>query len=288
LKQCDWQLPNQTLSWPIITPEPLPARIMGILNTTPDSFSDGGAFYHIDSAVARARALIEEGAFIVDIGGESSRPGAEPVPAHIEMSRVVPVIESIRAFSDVLISVDTVKADVALAAINAGANIVNDISAGRHDAQMFEVVREHGVGMVLMHMRGAPKTMQTGDLSTDSIVKDVTQFLESRVSEALRVGVKEGQLALDPGLGFGKTFEQNFSLCRSLSKMKKFGRPIVFGMSRKSSLGVLVNKPPPERDAASLAADLWAVHNGASVVRVHNVQQTMDAFKVWQCFVSGD
>lgn len=261
---------------------------MGILNTTPDSFSDGGDFHHIGNAVSHARVMIEQGAHVIDIGGESSRPGAEPVPANIEMSRVVPVIESIRTFSDVVISVDTVKADVAQAAIKAGANIVNDISAGRHDRQMFEVVATHGAGMVLMHMRGSPKTMQTGDLSSKSIVDDVAEFLESRMSEALRAGIKESQLALDPGLGFGKTFEQNFSLCRSLSKIGEFGRPIVFGMSRKSSLGVLVNRPPPERDAASLAADLWAVHNGASMVRVHNVQQTIDAFKVWQCLVNGD
>lgn len=266
----------------------MPARVMGILNTTPDSFSDGGHFHHIDRAVAHARTMVDDGAFIIDIGGESSRPGADPVPVEVETSRVVPVVKAIREFSDVLISVDTVKSDVAKAAIDAGANIINDISAGRHDPRMFEVVRLSGAGMVLMHMRGAPKTMQTGDLSTPSIVDDVMQFFESQVSQALRIGIKEGQLALDPGLGFGKTFEQNFSLCRSLRKMNEFGRPIVFGMSRKSSLGAVVNRPPQQRDAASLAADLWAVQNGASVVRVHNVRQTVDALKVWQCFVSGD
>lgn len=261
---------------------------MGILNTTPDSFSDGGDFISVEDATEHARRMIEDGAEVIDIGGESSRPGAMPVDVDTEIKRVIPVIESIRRFSDVTISVDTVKAPVAREAINAGANIVNDISAGRHDEEMFEVVRSSGAGMVLMHMRGKPETMQEGDLSSDSIVDDVLSFLQARIDLAVASGLKLEQLAVDPGLGFGKTFEQNFSLCRSLRTMGQLGRPIVFGMSRKSSLGQVVDRPAKERDAASLAADLWASHQGAHLVRVHNVKQTVDGLKVWKHFLDRD
>lgn len=261
---------------------------MGILNATPDSFSDGGQFEQLDRAVAHAQEMLEDGVSILDIGGESSRPGADPVPSNIEIDRVIPIIKAVREISDVVISIDTVKADVAEAAIDAGADIVNDISAGCHDDRMFDVVRANRSGLVLMHMKGRPKTMQKGDLSTESVLEDVLDFFESRIESALSKGLTESQIALDPGLGFGKTFEQNFSLCRSLRKMDMFGRPIVFGMSRKSSLGELVNRPASQRDAASLAADLWAVQQGASVVRVHNVRQTVDALKVWNCLVDGD
>jgi dihydropteroate synthase len=266
----------------------MPAYVMGILNATPDSFSDGGQFDTLDRAITHAQSMLQDGVSILDIGGESSRPGADPVAASVEIARVVPIIKAVRACSDVLISIDTVKADVAEAALGAGADIVNDISAGRNDKRMFEVVRGNQAGMVLMHMKGRPKTMQEGDLTTESIVNDVLNFFDSRINCALSNGLSESQIALDPGLGFGKTFEQNFSLCRSLRKMNMFGRPIVFGMSRKSSLGVLVDRPASERDAASLAADLWAVQQGAGVVRVHNVRQTVDALKVWHCLAVGD
>ena len=158
---------------------------------------------------------------------------------------------------------------------------MNDISACRDDSRMIDVVRANKTGVILMHMRGRPKTMQEGDLSSEDICADVIAFLETRISVLLDAGVSESQICVDPGIGFGKTFAQNFSLCRSVRKIKKLGRPVLFGISRKSCLGAVVDRPPLERDAASLAADLWAVNGGASVLRVHQVSQTVDALKVW-------
>ena len=261
---------------------------MGILNVTPDSFSDGGSYLKAEQAVAHAQRMIQDGAHIIDVGGESSRPGADPVSLEEELARVLPTIQAIRAASDVLISIDTVKSEVARAALDAGADIVNDISACRTDPGMMEVVRNSQAGLVLMHMRGTPRTMQAGDLSTDCVVTDVMDFFRERIEAMREFGIEESQLCLDPGIGFGKTVAQNFSLCRSLRTMGELGRPILFGISRKSCLGALINRPAEERDAASLTSDIWALQQGASVLRVHNVRQTMDALCVWDQLSNGE
>ena len=283
-----WRVRHRTVEFDTQRITPKTRGVMGILNVTPDSFSDGGAYVDPDAALKHAINMVEEGALIIDVGGESSRPGATPVSASEELRRVVPVIERIRAVSDVLISIDTVKSEVASAAIAAGADIVNDISACRADSEMFTLVRETGVGVILMHMRGTPQTMQTGNLASPCIVTEVLQFFEERVAAALAVGIDLEHLCLDPGIGFGKTSAQNFSLCRSLRTMEKLGRPILFGISRKSCLGSLVERVAEERDAASLVSDVWALQQGASMLRVHNVPQTRDALRVWQELTKGE
>ena len=283
----DWKLSRGTFQFDPMTVSLRTRGVMGILNVTPDSFSDGGHFTNVDIAISHAEEMIHDGALVVDVGGESSRPGADPVTLDEELSRVIPVIQRLRAAHDVLISVDTVKSKVARAALEAGADIVNDISAGRADPEMADVVRSYSAGFVLMHMRGTPKNMQKGDLHTDCIVTDVLDFFRERIDFMRAAGIKNEQLCLDPGIGFGKTIEQNFSLSRSLRTMEVLGRPLLFGISRKSCLGAVVDRPALQRDAASLAGDIWALQQGASMLRVHNVPQTIDAIKVWDKLTNG-
>lgn len=244
--------------------------VVGVVNVTPDSFSDGGRFFDPDAAASHALRLAKEGADLVDIGGESSRPGAEPVPAEEELRRVLPVIERLRGRLGVPMSVDTTKAAVAEAALQAGAQIVNDISALRADPGMARVVAGHGALVVLMHMQGTPRTMQLAPHYQD-VVREVRSFLAERIEAAAAVGIDRDLVAVDPGIGFGKTVEHNLDLLRRLDELGELGRPILVGPSRKSFLGAVLGLPVAERLEATLAACAVAVARGADMVRVHDV-----------------
>ena len=254
--------------------------VMGILNVTPDSFSDGGKYVDPDLALARALEMENEGADIIDLGGESSRPKSKPVPEETEMNRVVPVVQRIRAKSDVAISVDTRKASVARAALAAGADIVNDISALRHDPQMAEVAAQANAGVVLMHMQGTPETMQDQPDYKD-IVADISEFLRDRIEFAMSCGIAADSIALDPGIGFGKTAEHNLTILREMNRFNDLGRPVLSGPSRKSFLRYVLfgdnypdNWPTSPQIAHGTAAALTAsILNGARIVRVHDVAE---------------
>jgi dihydropteroate synthase len=251
---------------------------MGILNVTPDSFSDGGLFLDPDAAVARARRMVEDGADIVDVGGESTRPGSDPVPPEEERKRVLPVIEALAADLGVPISVDTRRAEVAAAALEAGATIVNDVTAGA-DPAMFGVVRDAGAGMVLMHMKGEPKTMQR-DPRYDDVVAEVRAFLEGRLEAAVRAGIEVERLCVDPGIGFGKTVEHNLLLLRHVDALFDLGRPVLVGPSRKSFIGALLDLPADQRVEGTLGAISWLAARGVHVVRIHDVREGVRALRV--------
>ncbi len=247
--------------------------IIGVLNVTPDSFSDGGEFAASAAALSHGRALFEQGADLIDVGGESTRPGADPVAASVEQERVVPVIADLAA-SGVATSVDTTKASVARAALRAGARVVNDVSA-LGDPDMASVMAEAEAGVILMHMQGEPRTMQKEPHYQD-VVAEVTQFLVDKAASAEKEGIRRDRIALDPGIGFGKTFEHNLELLRGLRVMVETGYPVVVGTSRKSFLGRILgeNVPPTERDAATGATVALAIEQGVAAVRVHNVAMT--------------
>jgi dihydropteroate synthase len=251
---------------------------MGIVNVTPDSFSDGGLFLDADAAIAHGRQLAAEGAHILDIGGESTRPGAEPVAADEEIQRVVPVIEALTS-SGAQLSIDTTKAEVAKRALDAGATIVNDVAAFRFDPEIAAVAADAGATCVLMHMLGEPRTMQQ-DPRYDEVVSDVKAFLEERLAYATSEGVREDRIWLDPGIGFGKTLEHNLELIARLDEIVAIGRPVVFGASRKSFLGKLTGRQVDERLAGTIAANIIAYDRGARVFRVHDVAATADALQV--------
>ena len=253
--------------------------VMGILNVTPDSFSDGGRFLDHEDAVARGLRMAEEGADIVDVGGESTRPGSVEVPVDEEIQRTAPVVKRLVAELDIPISIDTRKASVARAALDAGAVIVNDVSAARDD-QMFEVVREAAAGLVLMHMLGEPKTMQR-DPHYDDVVRDVREYLVARRDAAVAAGIERDRLCVDPGLGFGKTYEHNLELMRQIDGFLDLGAPLLVGASRKSFIGTaLADAPLEDRLEGSLGAVAWLAGRGAHVVRVHDVKETVRVLKV--------
>ena len=252
--------------------------IMGILNVTPDSFSDGGKFLAVEKAVARGREIVAEGADIIDIGGESTRPGAQPVPAAEEIERIIPVIKKLRGKTDRLISIDTRKAEVARAAVAAGADIINDISA-LADPSMAAVAAETGAGLVLMHMRGTPETMQN-DPRYGDVVSEVRNFLEERSAFAAAHGVAAEQIVLDPGIGFGKTDEHNLALLNHIPLLAAAGRPVLIGASRKGFIGRVLGGGPDDRRAGSLAAAVFSIQRGAHVLRVHDVKESCDAAKL--------
>jgi len=263
-------------------------RVMGILNVTPDSFSDGGDFSDPSAAVARALEMAAQGADIIDIGGESTRPGAEPVPAEEEIRRIVPVIEKTRAQSDVFISIDTMKAEVALRALEAGADIINDVSAFEGDAGMAEVAAKIGSGVILMHMKGSPQTMQD-DPDYGNVVREVGTYLEGRLDFAEHCGVQRDRMVIDPGIGFGKTLEHNLALLRRLPELATGGSPILVGASRKSFIGqVLGRDTPAERLAGSLGVAAWAALQGAHILRVHDVIDTCDACRLVDTLLAGE
>jgi dihydropteroate synthase len=253
--------------------------VMGILNVTPDSFSDGGRFTQLDAAVAQGVAMARDGAAIIDVGGESTRPGSDRVSLDEELARVLPVIERLRAETSAVISIDTYKAEVARQALAAGAALVNDVSALRMDPAMVEVVAETGAPAILMHMQGEPKTMQQ-DPHYDDVVDDVRAFLDERMGFALARGVDEEQLLIDPGIGFGKTVAHNLVLLRGLGHLKELGRPLVLGASRKRFLGAILGAEPGGRLIGTVASTVIGLMNGADVVRVHEVRENFEALRV--------
>ena len=250
---------------------------MGVVNVTPDSFSDGGAFDDPAQAVEHGRRLVSEGADVLDIGGESTRPGAEPVPAAVEIERVLPVVEGLVGVQRV--SIDTMKAEVAAAAVAAGASYVNDVSAFRHDPDMAGMVADFGLDCCLMHMLGEPRTMQREPRYVD-VVSEVKAFLTERMTAAIDAGVREEGIQLDPGIGFGKTLEHNLELLRRLHELTDLGRPLVIGTSRKSFLGRLTGRDVTERVHGTVATCVMALERGARVFRVHDVAAVADALKV--------
>lgn len=252
--------------------------VMGIVNVTPDSFSDGGQHFQHDAALAHARQLIAEGADIIDIGGESTRPGAQPVGVQEELDRVLPIIESLHG-APVPISIDTCKPQVMQAAIAAGAQMVNDINA-LQDAAAMNAVATGNVAVCLMHKQGNPQTMQTQP-QYQNVVAEVGEFLRERIAAAEAAGIGRGRIVIDPGFGFGKTLAHNLDLLRHLGKLRELGVPVLAGLSRKSMLGALTGREAGDRVAASVAAALIAVQHGASIVRVHDVRETVDTLKVW-------
>jgi dihydropteroate synthase len=251
---------------------------MGIVNVTPDSFSDGGQLDDAQAAIAHALRLQEEGADILDVGGESTRPGAVPVPADEEIRRVLPVIEAL-ARRGCMVSVDTMKPDVMRAALDAGAAMVNDVMALRAPGAL-EVVAASGAAVCLMHMQGEPQRMQQAPSYTD-VVADVKRFLQDRVAACEAAGIGRERLLIDPGFGFGKTLEHNLSLLKHLDRMAELGLPVLVGLSRKSMLGALTGRGVDAREFASVAAHLAAVARGARLLRVHNVAAMRDALAVW-------
>jgi len=273
-----------------------PYRLMGIVNVTPDSFSDGGRFLAPDAALAHARELAAEGAEILDVGGESTRPGAEPVSPAEELRRVLPVLEGLaEAAPGAQLSIDTTKAQVARAAIAAGAQLVNDVSALRGDPGMAELIADSGVECCLMHMLGEPRTMQR-DPRYEDVVDEVRAFLEERLEFAVAAGIPEQRIMLDPGIGFGKTLAHNLELLRRLSELAGLGRPLVVGTSRKGFLGVLGARAhgheqplePTRRLPGTIATSVLAFERGASVLRVHDVAPVAEALAVAAATLSGD
>jgi dihydropteroate synthase len=252
--------------------------LMGVLNVTPDSFSDGGRFFDGAVAVERARQMVRDGAAIVDVGGESTRPGSDPVSLEEELRRVVPVVEALAATGAPL-SVDTTKAEVARRALQAGAAIVNDVTALRGDPGMAEVIAAAGCPVCLMHMLGEPKTMQEAPRYRD-VVGEVLAFLEERLAYAVDRGVDESQVMLDPGIGFGKTLQHNLLLLKHLDRLVALGRPVVVGTSRKRFLGAIVDAGPDDRVLATAVTTVLGVQAGAAVIRVHDVRPNREALQV--------
>ena len=252
---------------------------MGIVNVTPDSFYDGGRYGSVEAVLAYARRLIAEGADLIDIGGESTRPGAAPVSAEEESARVLPVVTALRAETDLPISIDTTKAAVAAAALAAGADLVNDVSAARFDPAMLPLAAECRAGIVLMHMQGTPATMQEAP-KYGNVVREVAAFLAERAAAARAAGVAAHRILVDPGIGFGKRAEHNLALLAHLDALVALGFPVLVGPSRKAFLGVLTGDPPEGRLAASLAAVVLAVARGACAVRVHDVAEARRALAV--------
>src|SRR5215218_189667 len=257
-----------------------PFEIMGVVNVTPDSFSDGGQLADAAAAIRHARGLVEEGAAIVDVGGESTRPGAAPVPVEVELQRVVPVIEELAALGlPARISVDTMKLEVARAAVDAGATYVNDVTAFRHEPELAGLVADRGLECCLMHMLGEPRTMQQ-DPRYDDVVSDVKAFLEERLAAAVAAGVPEERVQLDPGIGFGKTLEHNLELLRRLGEIAAIGRPVVLGTSRKSFIGRITGRDVAGRVHGTVATCVLGYERGARVFRVHDVAAVHDGLAV--------
>lgn len=270
---CKWKCRDKLL--PLNPDRPL---IMGILNVTPDSFSDGGSWTSTDAAVEHALEMVRQGADIIDVGGESTRPGAKPVDCREELDRVLPVIKQL-ATGNVLISVDTTKARVAEAAIEAGAVIINDISACSSDPAMPRLAGESEAGVVLMHMQGEPRTMQV-DPSYNDIIPEIKAFLTGHADKMINAGAAPESIMLDPGIGFGKTLEHNLTLLACLTHFTETGFPVLVGLSRKSFIGKITGRDVNERLAGSLAGLVWCIMKGVHVLRVHDVRESVDAVKI--------
>lgn len=257
--------------------------VMGILNVTPDSFSDGGRFNRLETALAQARRMIAEGADLLDIGGESTRPGAEPVTAEQERERVVPVIEAIRTESDIPISIDTYKAVVAEAALDVGADIVNDVAALRFDPDLAPLVAERKCPVILMHMLGEPRNMQKNPQYEDCVT-EIAAFFDERLAFADQVGIAGDKIVLDPGIGFGKRLQDNLAILRNIDSFRRHGCPVLVGASRKSFIKMIHDseRPAEQRLGGSLAAALMVAHQAADILRVHDVADTVEALAVWR------
>jgi len=264
---------------------PRPTLVMGIVNVTPDSFSDGGRYFDSVAAVQHGLELVSEGADIIDVGGESTRPNAKPVTEEEELRRVLPVIEQLARQVKVPISVDTQKPTVARAALEAGASIVNDIAANRNDTEMWQVVAQARAGYVAMHMQGRPETMQISPVYQD-VVREVGEFFSDRLRRLEQAGVRAEQVVLDVGFGFGKTLDHNLELLASLNRFTRFERPLLLGVSRKSFIGKLLGLEMEERLPAALACSCWAVHAGAQLVRTHDVAATVTALRVTEIILA--
>tara|TARA_Y100001956_G_C4103322_1_gene178736 strand:+ start:619 stop:1467 length:849 start_codon:yes stop_codon:yes gene_type:complete len=260
--------------------------IMGIVNVTPDSFSDGGNYNSVEDAFKQAMRLIEEGAGILDIGGESTRPGAPDVALQEELLRVIPVIKRIREASDCVISIDTSKAAVMEAAIEAGADIINDVRALQEPGALEVAAKYSDVPVCLMHMQGQPRTMQTNP-TYENLISDINQFFEERVLTCSKAGINQNRIILDPGFGFGKTLSHNFEILEKFNAFSTLGLPLLAGLSRKSMFGQLLNRETSERVAASLAGALLCAQKGAHIIRVHDVKETADVIGVWQAARNG-
>ena len=266
---------------------PRPTLVVGVLNVTPDSFSDGGQFFSIEAAMERAGQLLREGADLLDVGGESTRPGAAPVSAEEEIRRVVPVIQQLAARVQAPISIDTQKPEVARAALLAGASIVNDIAANRTDDAMARVVAEFRAGYIVMHMKGTPQTMQQGPAYAD-VVREVDDFFAERLARLEQSGVRREQAVLDPGIGFGKTLEHNLQLLSVLPHFARHERPVLLGVSRKSFLGKITGtESVMERLPGALACAALAVREGVQLLRVHDVRETVQAVRVAEAIQAG-
>lgn len=252
--------------------------VMGILNVTPDSFSDGGLFNHVETALRQAEKMHADGALIIDIGGESTRPGAKSVSESKELDRVIPIIEKIHQELDVITSIDTSKAVIMKEAANAGVGMINDVMALRADGAL-EAAQQTGLPVCLMHMKGEPRTMQSEPQYAD-VVYEVKDFLTQRIEQCLAQGIKKEQIIIDPGFGFGKTLAHNVTLFKQLGAFKELGFPVLVGASRKSMIGQITGKSIEERLAGSLALATLAAINGAAIIRVHDVAETVDAIKI--------
>ncbi len=252
------------------------ALIMGILNITPDSFSDGGLFADHERAIAWAFELISAGADILDVGGESTRPGSDPVPLPVELERVIPIIRTVRERSDIPISIDTNKAEVALQSLAAGANIINDISSLRFDPDMARVAAESGSPVILMHMLGAPRTMQINPVY-ESVISEIIAFLEERMKFAVQNGIERSQIIVDPGIGFGKTVTHNLNIIRNLDSFSCMGRPILLAASRKRFIGKILGRPEGEREMGTALVNAFGISAGAHILRVHDVAYHREA-----------
>jgi len=253
--------------------------IMGIINVTPDSFSDGGERYDAVKAIADGVTMVKSGAHILDIGGESSRPGATPVSEDEELARVLPVVRGLREETDAPISIDTYKSNVARAALNAGADIVTDISALRFDPAMAAMIAAEKVPVVLMHMQGTPRTMQR-EPKYDDVVREVRDFLAAQLYTAMDAGIAQGMIVIDPGIGFGKTLQHNLQLLRGLPMIAALGQPVLVGTSRKAFIGRILNAEPLDRVEGSLATAVASVLAGANIIRAHDVAETAKAVKI--------
>jgi dihydropteroate synthase len=269
-----WKIAGQTLD--------LSARslIMGVLNVTPDSFSDGGEFFNTNKAIEQGQRMAAEGAHIIDVGGESTRPGAEAVSADDELARVIPVVEKLRESTAAFISIDTSKAAVARAALDAGATIINDVTGGRADPEMFALAAERKAALILMHMQGTPRTMQLAP-RYDDVLREVANFFRQQYERALECGVDAIAIAFDPGIGFGKTVGHNLALLAHLERLRVHDRPLVVGVSRKSSLGKMIGSNAMEdRLAPTIAFTALLRERGANVFRVHDVKENAAALRV--------
>ena len=263
--------------------------VMGVLNVTPDSFSDGGKFFDTERAVEQALAMERAGADLLDIGGESTRPGAASISAQEELARVLPVLQALRAWIKIPVSVDTQKSEVAEAALDAGAQVINDIFGLKSDPRIAEVAARRRVPLILMHMRGEPRTMQIGPFARD-VIKDVMQGLRQSVVIARKAGVPKSQIILDPGIGFGKSFAQNYELLQRLPQLAKLGYPLLVGTSRKGFLGATLARdgkpaPPQERIWGTAATVTASIMNGAHIVRVHDINEMVQVARVADCLL---